>query len=114
MLYSNDVFVVQTKVVHGFGGEGHKIGSTFRRIFGQHFGTIIEHLPLLCHYCVDDEELTVDQSKNAEPTHLLWCLYHLKVYSTEVVSAKKVGVDEKTFEEWTRIFRVLLSEASWR
>ena len=83
------------KLVHGFGGEDHKIGSTFRKRFGQHFGTTIEHLTLLWNYCVDDEESTINRFKNAERTHLLWYLYHLKVYSTEGVSAKRVSADKK-------------------
>ena len=64
MFYSENVFVVLAKkLVHGFGGEDHNVSSTFRRRFGEHFGTTMENLPLLWHHCVDDEESTIDRSK---------------------------------------------------
>ena len=74
MFYSQDIFVLLAKkLIHSIGGfENQHIDNVFRRRFGQHFGTTIEHLPILWHYFINDEESTFDRSKKAEPKHLLW------------------------------------------
>lgn len=45
----------------------------------------------------------------SEPKHLLWCLFFLKTYNLESVNSAVVGVDEKTFREWTWKFIKLLA-----
>jgi len=37
----------------------------------------------------------------ARPVHLLWALLFLTVYDTEEVIAGFLGVDERTFREWS-------------
>ena len=106
MFYSQDVFaVLGKKLISGIGAfENDHLDTVFKRRFGQHFGTTVGNLPILWDYCINDEDLSFNRLLKAQPEHLLWCLYHLKVYSTKGVSAKKVGADEKTFRYWTRIF----------
>jgi hypothetical protein len=43
--------------------------------------------------------------KGAEPKHLLWMFYFLKLYNQEELNAANVGgVDEKTFRKWSWLF----------
>lgn len=43
-------------------------------------------------------------NQGSEKKHLLWCLHHMKVYSTENVNCAIWGCDEKTFRKWSWYF----------
>lgn len=49
------------------------------------------------HLVADIEEKDALEDKFAEPSHLLWALLFLKVYSMEAVLSSMCGMDEDTF-----------------
>ena len=53
---------------------------------------------------------SVNLPSSTKPTHLLWALNFLKVYSTIEVLAAIAGVDEKTLRKWVWCIVEELSE----
>lgn len=70
-----------------------------RRVFVSHF----QASPKVCSILWSRCYLSL-QKYNPLKKHLLWCLLFMKVYSSEMVLANKVGTDEKTFRKRVWIF----------
>jgi hypothetical protein len=49
------------------------------------------------HLVADIEEEDALEDKFAEPSHLLWALLFLEIYSMEAVLSSMCGVDEDTY-----------------
>lgn len=98
--------------VEMFWNIGHKITkhnlegsiSLGYRKFRAFFGTS----PIVCMTVWD--MLLIHRPHKSKPEHLLWALLLLKRYHIGEINAALVGVSEKTFNKWTRIFIHLLSD----
>ena len=80
------------------------VGKGEERRYSAHFGTtwdIVYQIWVLLD----------DLPCGARLLHLLWALFHCKVYSTEEVLSGIAGCDEKTFRKWSSIFREAITMA---
>jgi hypothetical protein len=68
----------------------------FRAAFGVSFGVLLVLWNLL-----DPEGAESKPAYRRE--HLLWALYFLKTYTTEVISATLFGTSDKTWRKWVTI-----------
>ena len=74
------------------------------RTFNSFFGTS----PEICQRVWD--LLSDYRPRNAKPVHLLWMLFFLKSYNTDVICDSVAGVDGKTFRKWVWFYIKLISE----
>ena len=73
-------------------------GKVFQERWTAHFEVEPEVIADVWQCLVADiEEDDTPEEKIAEPSHLLWALLFLKVYSTEAVLSSICGVDEDTY-----------------
>ena len=64
--------------------------------------------PLVC--TVLWNKIGRSKPKKSSPTHLLWALLFLRVYSNEHTNRALTGVDEKTFRTWAWRFVCAISK----
>jgi len=77
------------------------------RMFKAHFGVSPFIATCLWNHMVDERTLPVME---ARPTHLLWALMFIKLYSTEAAMSRICGTTAKTFRQ--RVWDMLRSIAT--
>jgi hypothetical protein len=76
-------------------------GKVFQERWTAHFEVEPEVVANVWQRLVADiEEEDALEDKFAGPSHLLWALLFLKIYSTEAVLSSMCGVDEDTYRKW--------------
>ena len=75
-----------------------------KRRWASNFGTT----PAVCVFLWKEIDPLNSMPRGAQPKHLLWALYFLKVYPTEE-QAVSLDADEKTFRKWSEHFVMAIS-----
>jgi hypothetical protein len=96
--HCEDILNDAETIVNGFRGL-----SNFNRKLRSHFGVsedVLNTLWTLVHPL---------QPPAGKAKYLLWALYYLKVYPTDVVGSSTCQVDKKTYTKWINVYFSLMA-----
>ena len=87
-------------------GKTPKRGSSVKqqdRLFRSHYGTgwaVAAFLWRLLEYYDGEKNVGQRKTRTMQKKHILWCLFFLKLYASEDVSAARMDCSPDTFRKW--------------